>query len=133
MEAMKSTLAIFALLAALPLAAHHSFNSMYDESKVITLQGVITKVEWMNPHARFWIDVKDSNGRNTSWEVELAAPNALMRSGWTRSMLQQGDSIMVEGWPAKENSTLATAGTLTLANGQVLKFDPHWGPERMKQ
>jgi hypothetical protein len=130
---MKTAVGILVALAALPLAAHHSFNSMYDENKKVTLQGVITKVEWMNPHARFWIDVKDESGKVSNWEVELAAPNALMRSGWTRSMLNQGDPITVEGWPAKENPTLATAGTLTLASGQVLKFDPHWGPKEMKQ
>jgi Family of unknown function (DUF6152) len=130
---MKSTFGALMLLSALPLAAHHSFSAMYDESKVVTIQGVITKVEWVNPHARFWIDVKDANSKTSSVEVELAAPNALVRSGWTKSMLREGDPITVEGWLAKENPNLATAGTLTLADGQVFKFDPHWGPEAMKQ
>jgi hypothetical protein len=127
-------LGLFALLAcaAVPLAAHHSVQAMYDENKVVTLQGVITKVEWLNPHARFWIDVKDAGGKTSSWEVELGAPNALARAGFTRDMLKQGDPITVAAWPAKDNSNLATAGTLTLANGQVLKSDPRWGMEAGK-
>jgi Family of unknown function (DUF6152) len=127
-------LGLFTLLAcaAVPLAAHHSVQAMYDENKVVTLQGVITKVEWLNPHARFWIDVKDAGGRTSSWAVELRAPNALTRAGFAKDLLKQGDPITVEGWPAKDNSNLATAGTLTLAGGQVLKSDPRWGMEAGK-
>jgi hypothetical protein len=131
---MKTAAGVLIVLGALPLAAHHSFKAEYDESKTITLQGTITKVEWMNPHARFWIDVKDSSGKVSSWEVELGSPNGLMRSGFSRSMLTKGDPIAVEGWPARETANLAGAGTLTLASGQVIKSDPHWGPwEAMKQ
>ncbi|HEY4360216.1 MAG TPA: DUF6152 family protein [Bryobacteraceae bacterium] len=136
---MKSAFATLIVLGALPLAAlrldaHHSFNAMYDEKKTIALQGTITKVEWMNPHARFWIDAKDADGKTTNWEVELGSPNGLIKGGYTRSVLQTGDSITVDGWPAKDNSKIAAAGTLTLASGQVLKSDPHWGPaEGMKK
>ena len=136
---MKSAFPTLALLAALPLAAprldaHHSFKAQYDENKTVALQGTITKVEWMNPHARFWIDVKDANGKVSSWEVELGSPNGIMRGGFSRSLLKQGDPITVEGWPARETANLAAAGTLTLVSGQVLKSDPHWGPmEGMQQ
>jgi hypothetical protein len=84
-------------------------------------------VEWMNPHARFWIDVKDSNGKVASWEIELGSPNGMIKEGWTRSTLKQGDPIGVEAWQSKNNTNLAAAGTLTLASGQVVKSDPHWG------
>ena len=75
------------LLAALPALAHHAFVAQYDASKSTTLQGVVTKVEWTNPHARFYVDVKDKSGKVTNWNLELASPNALRRLGWTRDIL----------------------------------------------
>jgi hypothetical protein len=118
---MKLTLFALLALAAVPLAAHHSFKSMYSEDKPVTLQGVVTKTEWVNPHTLFYLDVKDAGGKVTNWKVEVSAPNALVRAGVAKSEIQDGDQIAVEGFQAKDNSSLAIAGTLTLANGRVLK------------
>ena len=76
------------LATAAPMMAHHSFTAEYDAAKPVKLTGTVTKVEWMNPHARFYIDVKDDSGTVTNWELELGSPNALMRLGWTRHSLQ---------------------------------------------
>ncbi len=76
------------MLAAVPMLAHHSFSAEYDRSKPIALKGTVTKVEWMNPHARFYLDVKDDGGKVTNWEFELGSPNGLMRQGWTRNSLE---------------------------------------------
>ena len=106
------------LLASMPALAHHSFAAEYDASKPITLKGTVTKVEWMNPHARFYIDVKDDAGAVTNWEFELGSPNGLMRAGWTRNSLKQGDMVSVSGSLAKDGSHLANARNVTLADGR---------------
>jgi hypothetical protein len=106
------------LLASMPALAHHSFAAEYDASKPITLKGTVTKVEWMNPHARFYIDVKDDAGSVTNWEFELGSPNGLMRAGWTRNSLKQGDVVSVSGSLAKDGSHLANARNVTLADGR---------------
>src|SRR5215467_13390997 len=90
-----SALALLAWSA--PLVAHHSFAAEYDASKPVTLKGTVTRVEWTNPHARFYIDVKDDAGAVTNWEFELGSPNGLMRAGWTRNSLKQGDEVSVSG------------------------------------
>jgi hypothetical protein len=106
------------LLAAMPALAHHSFAAEYDAAKPVTLKGTVTKVEWMNPHARFYIDVKDDGGAVTNWEFELGSPNGLMRAGWTRNSLKQGDEVTVNGSLAKDGSHLANARTVVLADGR---------------
>src|SRR4029079_10779890 len=75
--------AVLVVAATVPAIAHHSFAAEFDRSKAITLQGTVTKVEWANPHARFYIDVKDEKGKVNNWDMELASPNGLMRRGWT--------------------------------------------------
>ena len=75
-------------------------------------------MEWMNPHARFYVDVKDESGKVTNWELELGSPNGLMRRGWTRNSLKPGDSVIVEGYLAKDGSSLANARQITLADGR---------------
>jgi DNA/RNA endonuclease YhcR with UshA esterase domain len=84
-------------MAAAPVLAHHSFSAEYDRSKPITVKGTVTKVEWMNPHARFYVDVKDDSGAVTNWEFELGSPNGLMREGWSRNSLKEGDVVTVSG------------------------------------
>ncbi len=107
-------------LAAVPALAHHSFAAEYDAAKPITLTGTVTKVEWMNPHARFYIDVKDEGGKVTNWELELGSPNGLMRRGWTRHSMKEGDTVTVQGSLAKDGSSLANARTVKLSDGRQL-------------
>ena len=106
------------LLCSVPMLAHHSFAAEYDSSKPVTLTGTVTNVEWMNPHARFYIDVKDEKGEVSNWELELGSPNGLMRQGWTRNSLKEGDVVTVTGSKAKDGSNLANARAVTLANGK---------------
>jgi len=108
-----------ALLAcAVPAMAHHSFAAEYDEKKPVTLKGVVTKVEWTNPHARFYLDVKDEHGNVVNWNLELASPNVLMRNGWTRKALQAGDQVVVTGSQAKDGTNMANARAVTLSDGR---------------
>lgn len=107
-----------ALLAPAGAYAHHSFAAEYDTKKPVTLKGTVTKVEWTNPHARFYIDVKDESGNVTNWNLELASPNVLVRQGWTRRSLNVGDTVTVEGSQAKDGSQMANARTVTLADGK---------------
>jgi hypothetical protein len=83
-------------LAAVPALAHHSFAAEYDSTKPVTLKGAVTKMEWQNPHARFYVDVTDEAGKVTNWEFELGSPNGLMRRGWTRNSLKPGDPVTIE-------------------------------------
>ena len=116
---LKVWLAGIAFVAsAAPLVAHHSFAAEYDASKPITLKGTVTRVEWTNPHARFYVDVKEDGGTVTNWNLELASPNVLSRQGWTRNSLKFGDVITVEGSMAKDGAKMANAKTVTLADGK---------------
>jgi hypothetical protein len=105
------------LVSAAPARAHHSFAAEYDAAKPVTLKGVVSKIEWTNPHARFYIDVKDETGTYT-WNLELASPNVLTRNGWTRRTLNIGDEITVQGSLAKDGSKMANARSVVLASGK---------------
>jgi len=105
-------------VAALPAAAHHSFAAEYDSAKPITLHGAVIRVEWTNPHARFYVEVKDADGKASTWNLELASPNVLVRQGWTRQSLRIGDEITVSGSMAKDGSKMANAREVTLASGK---------------
>ena len=120
---MRATLGVLAaftglLVSAAPVLAHHSFAAEYDADKRVTLKGTVTKIEWMNPHSRFYIDVRDKNGVLTNWNLELASPNALVRNGWTRKSLNVGDEVTVQGSLARDGSKMANARVVTLANGR---------------
>ncbi len=106
------------MVAAVPGFAHHSFSAEYDRSKPIELKGTVTKVEWMNPHARFYLDVKDDGGKVTNWEFELGSPNGLMRQGWTRNSLKTGDVVEVKGSRAKDGSNLVNASNVAFEDGK---------------
>jgi len=122
---MKARIAVFVgglglLLAAVPALAHHSFNVEFDSSKPLKLTGVVTKIEWKNPHAYFYMDVTDKAGTVANWGFELTSPNVLMRQGWTRNSLKIGDSVTVEGSGAKDGSHAGNTTSVVLSTGQKL-------------
>jgi uncharacterized protein DUF6152 len=104
------------ILTVVPALAHHSFAAEY-ESKEITLTGVITKVEWTNPHIYFYIDVKDASGNMVNWAVEGYPPNTLKRTGFTRDDLKVGDTVTITAYPAKDSSTRVAGRQITFPNG----------------
>lgn len=116
------------LLGALCFAshshAHHAFSAEYDVNEVIEVTGVVTKVEWTNPHVRFYVDVKAADGATINWDFELQSVNTLTRAGWTRHALQAGDVITVVGYRARNGSNRANArGSVTKADGTTLFAD----------
>jgi hypothetical protein len=121
---MKFKLTLLAVAACAVLVystaavAHHAFAAEFDRNKPLTLTGTVTKLEWMNPHARFYIDVKDAAGKVVNWDFELGSPNNLMRQGWSRNSLKQGDVITVTGFGAKNAPNVGNANTVTMANGK---------------
>ena len=109
----------FALMgAAVPVAAHHSFAAEYDSTKPITVTGEVTKLEWTNPHARVYVDVKGENGNVVHWDFELGPPTALMRRGWNRNSLKPGHLVTVAGFMSKTEPYIANARSVTLADGR---------------
>lgn len=109
------------LVTAKPVAAHHAFAAEFDADKPVTLTGAVTRIEWTNPHAWFYIDVTDGTGKVTNWGLEMGSPNGLMRAGWTRSSMKPGDVVTVEGSRAKNGTNNANARVVTLkTTGQRL-------------
>ena len=114
-------LSVLALLVVgRPVFAHHSFAAEFDAEKPVKLTGTVTKIEWTNPHAYFFVDVKDEHGKVTNWGMEMGSPNGLMRQGWSRNSMKVGDTVSIEGSQAKDGAKLANARSVTLANGQRL-------------
>ncbi len=106
------------LVGAIPAFAHHSFAAEYDAKNPIKITGVVTKMEWMNPHARFYVDVKGPDGKVTNWNFELGAIPVLLKQGWRKNSLKQGDQVTVEGSRAKDGSNSANARSVTLPDGR---------------
>ncbi|PWU10647.1 MAG: hypothetical protein C5B51_03955 [Terriglobia bacterium] len=116
---MKPTVFVWlaaAFLSVAPAMAHHSFAAEYDSKKPVTIKGVVTKVDWMNPHVYFYIDVKDEDGKITNWGLEMGPPAGLQRAGWTRNTMKVGDEVIVEGTMAKDGSNQANARSVVMAN-----------------
>jgi hypothetical protein len=116
----KLALAIFALLgtAAVPALAHHAFAAEFDGSKPVTIKGVVTKIEWMNPHTWFYVDSKTDSGAIEHWQCETGAPIELVRRGWKKSDLKVGDEVTVQGFRAKDGTNTANARQVTLPDGK---------------
>ncbi len=121
---MKSRLAIVvasvAMTAGVRLLAHHSFAAEFDGTKPIRLTGALAKIEWMNPHAYFYIDVKDEAGSVARWGCETGAPGALSRRGFKRGDLKLGDTVIVDGYRAKDGSRLVDTRRVTLPDGRIV-------------
>jgi hypothetical protein len=116
------------LLCAAPLRAHHSFGVQYDEKKPITLSGVVSKVEWTNPHSHVYLDVADDTGKVVTWKFEGYNPAVLSRIGWKRDMmLKPGDRITLFGWQARDGGPWGHSREITLPGGQKLFFGPPAG------
>ena len=106
------------LVSVAPALAHHSFAAEYDTSKSIKVTGVVTKMEWMNPHARFYVDVKEADGTVSTWNFELGAIPVLLKQGWRKDALKPGDQVTVEGNRAKDESHTAAARVVLLPDGR---------------
>jgi len=119
-QALAVLLATILVSSAMPVAAHHSFAAEFDATKPVNVSGVVTKVEWMNPHTYFYIDVKDAqSGKVNNWACEMGSPNGLTRQGWTRNTLKVGMVVNVEGTRAKDGSFKANARNV-LVDGKKL-------------
>jgi hypothetical protein len=101
-------------------SAHHSFSAQYDSSKPVEMRGTVTKVEWTNPHARLYIDVRDDKGEMANWNFEMASPNILVRNGWKQNTVKVGDQIRVSGYLARKGERMAIAGAVADANGKPI-------------
>lgn len=118
-------LKLFALLAMVWLAApaalaHHPFADEFDRTQTVTLSGTLTRLDWQNPHAYAYVDVKDAQGKVTSWKVEMGSPDALTKEGWTKTSVKAGDQVTIQAWKAKNNATLANAESFTLPGGRKM-------------
>jgi hypothetical protein len=111
---------VTAVATAAPALAHHSFAAEFDADKAVDLTGIVTNVEWANPHTYFYIDVENDQGDIENWAIELGSPNGLMRRGWHRNSLQIGDVVTISGSQARDNSFKCNARTVVLASGERL-------------
>jgi hypothetical protein len=108
---------VLLLLAAVPLVAHHSFAAEFDSTKPFKLTGIVTKVEWQNPHTFFYLDITDAATKKvTNWAFEMGSPNGLMRTGWTRNTLKIGDEVTVEGSLARDGTPFGNARSVVLTS-----------------
>jgi Family of unknown function (DUF6152) len=112
------TAGVALLAVSIPLKAHHSFAAEFDAGKRVKIDGVVTRVEWTNPHTHFYVDVKTERGSLENWELELGSPNMLQREGWNRNSLKRGDHVQVDGFMARDGSRLANVRDIRLPDGR---------------
>ena len=115
------------LAAAVPAAAHHAFAAEFDVNSPVKVKGTVTKIEFTNPHAWLYVDVKDPDGKVVNWRFELGAPNALVRLGWKKDAIPAGTEVTITGFRAKAQETVANGRSITLADGREL-FSGGSGP-----
>lgn len=109
-----------ALVAALPAFAHHSFSSEYDESNPVSLEGVVTRIDWENPHVHYYIDVAQPDGTVVNWSCETGGPKRLEQHGWMRDSLKTGDKVIVHAFPSKDGSHSADGRKVTFPDGRTI-------------
>ena len=119
-RSMLAAAMLMAVLGTTAASAHHSFAAEYDSTKAIRLEGTLVKIEWTNPHTYFYIDVKQPDGSVVRWGLEAGSPGALSRRGFKRSDLKLGDTLIVDGYRARDGSNLADARRVTLPDGRVV-------------
>ena len=111
---------VIAVAAGVQLFAHHSFAAQYDPTKAVRITGTLSKLQWANPHTYFYLDVKEENGQVVTWGCEGASPISLSRSGLKRGDLKIGDTLVVDGYRARDGSRLMDARRVTLADGRIV-------------
>lgn len=114
------TLVISVLLAAIPVAAHHAFAAEFDVNQPVKVHGTVTKVEFVNPHAWIYVDVKGTDGKVVNWHFELGPPNALFRLGWKKDAVPEGTVVDITGFRAKNGEAVANGRSITLPDGREL-------------
>ena len=125
---MRWVFALAVLASSAVLSAHHSFGVAFDATKTVTLTGVITKIEWMNPHTHVFVDVKGDGGKVVNWTLEGYPPNVLERTGWRKDVtIKVGDTLTFFGWRARDGSPYAHLREATLSSGKKLFFGPPAG------
>jgi hypothetical protein len=120
MKTSFAAVTIVVLTLSMRPTAHHSFAAQYDASKAIRITGTLSKVDWTNPHIYFYLDVKEDDGQVVKWGCEAASPGALSRRGFKRSSLQIGDTLIVDGYRARDGSRLVDARRVTLPDGRIV-------------
>jgi hypothetical protein len=108
------------LLLTTSASAHHAFNAMYDEHRLVTVSGIVTKLDWVSPHVLMYVDGKDESGKVGRWRFEMGSPGGLISRGWEKTTLKAGDQITVDGYRAKNGSKVANPRTVTLPDGRKL-------------
>jgi hypothetical protein len=121
---LASVAGVVFLASGLPVAAHHAFSGEFDQSKPITLEGVVTRIDWENPHVHYYVDVTGPDGTVVNWSCETGGPTRLTRRGWTRDSLKPGDKVIVHGFLAKDASHSVDGRKATLADGRQIGSEP---------
>ena len=133
MKLLRHAFPVLALasLAGIRVNAHHAFAAEFDSNRPVALSGKVVRVAWLNPHARFSV-ISDSLGKPVTWEFVLGSPNVLIRQGWSRSTLKEGDLVTVNGYLAKDGSHTAAARVVRMAGGQRIFFGSNGdgGPDK---